>query len=127
LDFQTSSGCEFTVRISEKRAPLGKAYEDSLAHAGSEIPYRHLEGFPVDSWAEHQRQHDRFTMADWQVEDELKQFLPGPAKGEHSFMRQRDNAARLAILVRRGAMSGHLLNMNAIEYWNRLKTLVARF
>jgi MFS family permease len=49
----------------------------------SEIPNRYLESFLVDSWAEHQRQHDRFTMADRQFEDQLKQFLLEPAKAKH--------------------------------------------
>jgi MFS family permease len=49
----------------------------------SEIPNRYLENFLVDSWAEHQRQHDRFTVADRQFEDELKQFLLESTKAKH--------------------------------------------
>jgi len=49
----------------------------------SEIPNRYLESFLVDSWAEHQRQHNRFTIADRQFEDQLKQFLLEPAKVKH--------------------------------------------
>jgi MFS family permease len=49
----------------------------------SETPNRYLESFLVDSWAEHQRQHDRFTLADRQFEDQVKQFSLGPAKIRH--------------------------------------------
>src|SRR5258708_38576381 len=30
----------------------------------TEAPDTYLESFKIDSWAEHERQHDRFTMAD---------------------------------------------------------------
>jgi MFS family permease len=36
-----------------------------------EAPDRYLETFVVGSWAEHVRQHDRFTRADSQIEDRL--------------------------------------------------------
>jgi len=37
-----------------------------------ENPDRYLETFVVDSWAEHLRQHDRFTRADSQLEERLR-------------------------------------------------------
>jgi predicted MFS family arabinose efflux permease len=37
-----------------------------------ETPDRYLETFVVGSWAEHLRQHDRFTRADSQLEDRLR-------------------------------------------------------
>jgi hypothetical protein len=35
----------------------------------AEIPGLYLENFVVDSWAEHARQHDRFTLADRKFEE----------------------------------------------------------
>ncbi len=49
----------------------------------SEIPNRYLESFIVDSWVEHQRQHDRFTRADSHVEDQVKRFTVEPPKVKH--------------------------------------------
>jgi len=49
----------------------------------SEIPNRYLESFLVDSWVEHQRQHDRFTQADRHFEDQVKQFTIEPPKVKH--------------------------------------------
>jgi MFS family permease len=49
----------------------------------SEAPNRYLETFIVDSWAEHQRQHDRFTLADRKFEDQVKQFSLEPARIRH--------------------------------------------
>lgn len=34
----------------------------------TEAPNTYLESFKVDSWAEHERQHDRFTVADREIE-----------------------------------------------------------
>lgn len=49
----------------------------------SETPHRYLETFIVDSWAEHQRQHDRFTMADRQFEELVKKYSLKPEKVRH--------------------------------------------
>ncbi len=49
----------------------------------SEIPNRYLESFLVDSWVEHERQHDRFTRADGHFEDRVKQFSIEPPKVKH--------------------------------------------
>jgi MFS family permease len=42
------------------------------------VPNRHVESFLVESWAEHLRQHDRVTLADLEVEEEVRQFHRGP-------------------------------------------------
>jgi MFS family permease len=44
---------------------------------------RYLESFLLDSWAEHERQHDRFTLADRDLENQVKQFSLEPAKVKH--------------------------------------------
>ena len=49
----------------------------------SETPNRYLETFIVDSWAEHQRQHDRFTMADREFEELVRQYSLKPTKATH--------------------------------------------
>ena len=41
----------------------------------SESPGIYLETFLVDSWAEHQRQHDRFTVADREAEDRVFRYV----------------------------------------------------
>jgi len=49
----------------------------------SEIPNRYLESFVVDSWGEHLRQHDRFTLGDRQFEDKVNRFSLEPAIVKH--------------------------------------------
>ncbi len=41
-------------------------------------PGRYLETFIVESWAEHARQHARFTMGDREIEDRVRSFHIGP-------------------------------------------------
>ena len=41
----------------------------------AEMPGTYLESFLVDSWAEHLRQHDRFTLADREPEDRVLRFV----------------------------------------------------
>jgi hypothetical protein len=40
----------------------------------TESPNTYLETFVVDSWLEHQRQHDRFTVADHEVEKRVLSY-----------------------------------------------------
>jgi hypothetical protein len=40
----------------------------------TEAPDTYLECFKVDSWAEHQRQHDRFTVADREIENRVLSY-----------------------------------------------------
>ena len=44
---------------------------------------RYLETFIVSSWAEHLRQHDRFTQADRETEERVKQFIVSEPKAQH--------------------------------------------
>jgi MFS family permease len=49
----------------------------------SESPGIYVETFLVDSWAEHQRQHDRFTLADRAVEDQVFRYALAPVRIRH--------------------------------------------
>jgi len=49
----------------------------------SESPEAYVETFLVDSWAEHQRQHDRFTNADRTVEEQVFRFAREPLRIRH--------------------------------------------
>jgi hypothetical protein len=49
----------------------------------SESPGIYVETFLVDSWAEHQRQHDRFTVADRTVEEQVFRFAREPVRVRH--------------------------------------------
>jgi MFS family permease len=49
----------------------------------AEIPGLYLENFIVDSWAEHARQHDRFTLADRKFEERVLSFALEPPKTRH--------------------------------------------
>jgi MFS family permease len=46
-------------------------------------PNVYLETFLVDSWAEHQRQHDRFTVADREIEKRVLSYTLEPTKVNH--------------------------------------------
>ncbi|MGC8657589.1 MAG: MFS transporter, partial [Desulfomonilaceae bacterium] len=41
-------------------------------------PTRYVETFIVPSWAEHVRQHSRFTVGDKRIEDRVRSFHIGP-------------------------------------------------
>jgi MFS family permease len=49
----------------------------------TEHPTHYIETFIVDSWAEHLRQHTRFTQADRAVEDRVRQFMAKSSKVSH--------------------------------------------
>jgi len=49
----------------------------------AEFPGQYLETFLVDSWAEHQRQHDRFTLADRTIEDQVIRCALEPLRIRH--------------------------------------------
>lgn len=55
----------------------------------SEIPGQYLESFIVHSWAEHQRQHARFTLADRKLEDQVPSFVLAPPKVRHFIYAER--------------------------------------
>jgi hypothetical protein len=44
----------------------------------AEFPGKYLETFLVDSWAEHQRQHDRITLADRTIEEQVFRYALEP-------------------------------------------------
>jgi hypothetical protein len=49
----------------------------------TEAPDVYLESFQVDSWAEHERQHDRFTLADREVENRVLSYARKPVEVKH--------------------------------------------
>jgi MFS family permease len=49
----------------------------------TEVPGVYLESFKIDSWAEHERQHDRFTLADREIEDKVLGYTIKPIKVKH--------------------------------------------
>jgi hypothetical protein len=60
----------------------------------SEHPHHYLESFLVDSWAEHQRQHDRFTVADREFEEQVAKFSVQPTKIRHFIYATRQNSGQ---------------------------------
>ena len=49
----------------------------------TEAPNAYLETFIVHSWAEHERQHDRFTVADREIEKRVLSYALKPATVKH--------------------------------------------
>ena len=49
----------------------------------TEAPNTYLESFKVDSWAEHERQHDRFTVADREIEKLVLSYAVKPVTVKH--------------------------------------------
>jgi hypothetical protein len=49
----------------------------------TEAPNVYLESFLVDSWAEHERQHDRFTVADREAEKRVLSYGVEPIGVKH--------------------------------------------
>jgi MFS family permease len=49
----------------------------------TETPNAYLECFKIDSWAEHERQHDRFTVADQELEARVLSFVVKPVAVKH--------------------------------------------
>jgi MFS family permease len=52
-------------------------------------PNVYLENFLVDSWAEHQRQHDRFTLADCELEKRVLSYALEPTTVKHYIYAKR--------------------------------------
>jgi len=50
----------------------------------AEFQGQYLETFLVDSWAEHERLHDRFTLADRMAEDQVLRYALDPVRIHHS-------------------------------------------
>jgi MFS family permease len=49
----------------------------------TEAPNTYLESFKVDSWAEHERQHNRFTQADSEIEKQVLSYAIKPVEVRH--------------------------------------------
>jgi MFS family permease len=49
----------------------------------TEAPNTYLESFKVDSWAEHKRQHNRFTQADSEIEKQVLSYAIKPIEVQH--------------------------------------------
>ena len=49
----------------------------------TQAPDTYLESFKVDSWAEHERQHDRFTVADREIEKRVLSYAVKPVEVKH--------------------------------------------
>jgi MFS family permease len=49
----------------------------------TEAPDTYLESFKVDSWAEHERQHGRFTVADREIEKQVLRYATEPVEVKH--------------------------------------------
>jgi hypothetical protein len=59
----------------------------------TEAPDTYLECFKVDSWAEHERQHDRFTVADREIEKQVLAYAVRPVEIRH-FIYAREGQVR---------------------------------
>jgi MFS family permease len=55
----------------------------------TEFPSAYLETFLVDSWAEHERQHDRFTVADRELEKRVLSYTIEKTKVKHYIYAKR--------------------------------------
>jgi MFS family permease len=64
-------------RMGHVRRRDGALFWEHFADAAD--PARHIEVFISESWVEHLRQHERVTMADRALEDELRTFQLGEA------------------------------------------------
>jgi MFS family permease len=56
----------------------------------TEAPNVYLESFLVDSWAEHLRQHDRFTLADRELEKRVQSYALKPIEVKHYVHAQKE-------------------------------------
>lgn len=57
----------------------------------TEFPNVYLETFLVDSWAEHQRQHERFTVADQEIEKRVLSYALEPTTVKHYIHAKRSS------------------------------------
>jgi Transmembrane secretion effector len=55
----------------------------------TDAPNVYLETFLVDSWLEHQRQHDRFTVADHEIEKRVLSYALEPTVVKHYIHAER--------------------------------------
>jgi MFS family permease len=62
----------------------------------TEAPNTYLETFKIDSWAEHERQHDRFTVADREIENQVLGYVVQPVEIKHFIYAREGLSPRLA-------------------------------
>ena len=79
----------------------------------TEAPNTYLESFKVDSWAEHERQHNRFTQADSAVEKQVLNYAIKPVEVKHYIYARRD----LSFLTAQLALRSKLWKWWLSEKW----------
>ena len=62
--------------------------------ADTENPNVYLENFLVDSWAEHERQHHRFTRADADIEKRVQSYAVKPPEVKHYIYARKRQGSR---------------------------------
>jgi MFS family permease len=62
-------------------------------YADTEAAGVYLESFIVDSWGEHQRQHDRFTLADGELEKKVLRYAVKPIEVKHYIYAREDESS----------------------------------
>ena len=77
VDPQKSS--EFESAMQElRRVRLRDGALDWRLEPDEKAPGRYVESFSVETWEDHLRQHERFTVADRKIEDRVRAFHLGP-------------------------------------------------
>jgi hypothetical protein len=69
---QRTAFAEVLERVGRVRRRDGALLWEHFADKAN--PARHIEVFIAESWLEHLRQHERVTVADRALEDELRRF-----------------------------------------------------
>ena len=89
-DSSLSAGCSGFAWSVATTSGTPTRWRDELGSL-RRYPGRHtyLESFKVDTWAEHERQHDRFTMADREIERQVLAYAIEPVEIKH-FIYARD-------------------------------------
>jgi hypothetical protein len=72
---RSAAFAEVLERMRHVRRRDGALFWEHFADAAD--PARHIEAFIAESWMEHLRQHERVTVVDRALEDELKSFQLG--------------------------------------------------
>jgi PAS domain-containing protein len=70
-------------RVIAKGQELLTSGQPGEVEARTEAPNTYLESFKVDSWAEHERQHNRFTHADSEAEKQVLSYAIKPVEVQH--------------------------------------------
>jgi hypothetical protein len=69
--------------IGSLACPIRVCRYQSCWQTEQEAPGIYLESFKVDSWAEHERQHNRFTQADREIEKQVLSYALQPVEVKH--------------------------------------------